>query len=109
VGLSSIDDDDAANNDTTKFLQFKSKQWYKIRLRVTTERIAAWIDEKPVVDRDVRGNTLSIRSEVDLSKPLGIATYKTEAALKNIRYRKLTEKELAEFKPKGVKKKKTEE
>lgn len=109
VGLSSIDDDDAANNDTTKFLQFKAKQWYKIRLRVTTERIAAWIDDKPVVDRDVRGNELSIRSEVDLSKPLGITSYKTEAALKNIRYRKLTEKESAEFKPKGERKKKIEE
>src|ERR1051325_1303183 len=34
VGLSSIDGEDAANNETTKYLNFEKGRWYHIRLRV---------------------------------------------------------------------------
>src|SRR5262249_47648237 len=44
VGISSIDGQDAANNETTQVITFKTKQWYKIRVRVTAELIRAWID-----------------------------------------------------------------
>lgn len=90
VGLSSIDSEDASQNETTSYLNFKTGQWYHIRVRVEPNRIRAWIDdEKPVVDLDTRDKKLSIRLEVEASLPLGIATWNTGAALKNIQLKKL--------------------
>lgn len=103
VGISSLDGFSAVENDTASQQEFKNKQWYKIRLRVIPERITAWIDDKEVVDRDIRGAKLSIRNEVALSKPLGLTSWKTTAAYKTIQYRLLSDKEKAEAKPKEVK------
>jgi hypothetical protein len=89
VGISSLDGQDAANNETTKFMTFKNGQWYQIRLRVTEGKIQAWIDADKVVDVDTSERTISIRLEVERSKPLGIAAWSTTAALRNIRLRKL--------------------
>jgi hypothetical protein len=91
VGLSSIDDRDASENDTTKYMNFEDGRWYRIRVRVTRDRIQAWIDGKPMVDQDIRNRKVSTRAEVDLSKPLGIAAWQTRAALRKIEYRRLTE------------------
>ena len=89
VGLSSIDDRDASENDTTQYKKFESDQWYKIRLRVTPERIEAWIDEKVWVDQDIVGRKISTRSEVNLSKPFGISAYETRASLRKLEIREL--------------------
>lgn len=89
VGLSSIDSQDAANNETTRYVSFKSGRWYAIRLRVTPKKIEAWIDEDKVIDVSTEGHTLSIRLEVEESKPLGIASWSTTAALRNIKVRRL--------------------
>lgn len=89
VGLSSIDGQDASENDTTRYMKFEKGRWYRIRVRVTPERISAWIDDERVVDQDIRGRKLSTRVEVELSKPLGICTWETKAELRNIRLTKL--------------------
>ena len=88
VGLSSIDDKDASENDTTRYLNFKTGQWYRIRLRVTDEKITAWLDDKQVVDQNIRGKKVGTRNEVDLSKPLGLSCWQTTAAIRNVRLRK---------------------
>ena len=93
VGLSNIDDEDASQNASTRFMTFRNDQWYKIRLRVTKERIAAWIDEKKVVDQSIAGKKIDIRPEVELSRPLGIAAWESRAALRNIRLRTLGDPE----------------
>ena len=80
VGLSSLDGSDASENETTKYQEFESGRWYKIRVRVTKGKIEAWIDDKQMVDVDTKDKRISVRIEVDLSKPLGIATYNTSAA-----------------------------
>ncbi len=89
VGLSSIDGFDASENSTTKYMEFKTGQWYKMRVRVTPERIQTWIDDKQIIDQDIKDRKISIRGEVDLSKPLGFSTWNTKGALRNIRLRKL--------------------
>lgn len=94
VGLSSLDGQDAAHNETTRSMGFKQGVWYRIRLRVTKERIQAWIDDKPVVDVSTKGRKISIRLEVERSKPLGIASWCTTAAVRDIKYRKLAADEL---------------
>ncbi len=89
VGLSSIDGQDASENETTKYMKFDDNRWYKIRVRVTKTKIEAWIDDKQMVDQVITGRKISTRGEVDLSAPLGIAAYETQAVLRNIRIRRL--------------------
>ena len=90
VGLSSIDGEDAANNETTKIMGFDKGHWYKIRLRVTPTKIEAWIDAEKVVDFETTGRKISLRAgDIELSKPFGLATYQTTAALRNIQVRPL--------------------
>lgn len=90
VGLSSIDGEDASNNSTTRFLRFELDQWYRLRLRVSGTNISAWIDGDRVIDADTRERNISLRlGDIELSKPLGIATYSTTAALRNIQLRSL--------------------
>lgn len=85
VGLSSIDGLDASENSTRKLLEFDKGRWYHIRLDVTDRAIKAWIDSLRVVDFTIGQSRLSIRPEVELSKPFGIASWYTTAALRNIR------------------------
>jgi hypothetical protein len=91
VGISSLELVDASENETTKYMNFDTGKWYKIRLRVTEPRIEAWIDEEKVVDLERAGREFSIRPEVELSRPLGIASWQTTAALRNIRLIKLAD------------------
>jgi len=90
VGLSSINGMDASENETTILRQFEKDRWYRIKLRVTGEEIQAWIDDEIVVDFKIGSNSISIRPEVELSRPFGIASWKTTAALKNIRLKRTT-------------------
>jgi len=52
---------------------------------VTEDTIQAWIDDEIVVDFAIGDNLLSIRPEVELSRPFGIASWRTTAAIRNIR------------------------
>lgn len=90
-GLSNIDYYDAANNETTKFISFENNKWYRVRLRVTPDRIEAWLDDEELVNIETTGRKIDIRPEVDLSQPLGIATWCTSGAIRNIRLRPLAE------------------
>ena len=89
VGLSSLDGEDAANNETTKYLNFEKGRWYHLRLRVTQSSIECWIDEEKVVNIVTTDRTLSIRSEVEASRPFGIATWSTTGAVKDIKVTRL--------------------
>lgn len=85
VGLSNINGKDASENETTRIMHFENDRWYRIGLLVKQNEIKAFIDDSLVVDFLKDGKKLSIRPEVELSKPFGIASWKTTAALKNIR------------------------
>lgn len=104
VGISSLDGRDAAHNDTTRYERFEKGRWYKLRLRVSEKGLVAWIDDKQVVGVKTRGKRLSVRSEVELSRPLGIASFLTKAGLRHLRLRELTAAEAqAEIPPPPLK------
>jgi hypothetical protein len=90
VGISSVDYMDASENDTTTGMDFADNRWYRIRVRVTDAKIEAWIDDKLMVDLELKDRKISLRpGDIQHSLPLGIATYMTRAALRNIRMRRV--------------------
>lgn len=91
VGLSSIDLIDASDNETTYIKRFENNRWYNICLIVKENEIGAWIDSVQYIDFKINGKQLSIRPEVELSKPFGITSWMTTAAIRNIRVEKLAD------------------
>lgn len=88
VGISSVNGADASENETTKFQRFEKDRFYKIRLRVEDKQIQAWINDEQIINLDISDKTLSLRpGDTELCKPMGIATWNTGAALKNIELR----------------------
>jgi hypothetical protein len=89
VGLSSLDYADASQNETTRWIQFASERWYRVRVRVTESRIRAWLDGERIVDADITKRKVSTRIEVEPSKPFGISTWRTTGAARDLRLRTL--------------------
>jgi hypothetical protein len=94
VGLSCVDDMDASENDTSTTREFKDKQWYQLRIRVSESRVEAWIDKDRVVDQPRKDHKFNVRMECELCQPLGIATYATKGAVRAIRIRQLNPGEI---------------
>ena len=115
VGISSLDGLDASSNETARYESFEKGQWYKVRMRVSEIGLMAWIDNKQVVSVETKGKKISIRHEVDPSRPFGICCYATKAGLKDIKIRELSKAEAAapltkadDNKETGTKKKKVD-
>ena len=89
TGLSTLDGSSAIENQTTNFQEFEKGKWYKVRVRVTKTKIETWIDDKQVVDVDYTEKRVSIRIEVELSKPLGFSTYRTTGAIRAVKLAEL--------------------
>lgn len=91
VGISSIDGDDASENETSRTMSFETGRWYRIRLRVSEPKIEAWIDQKQVVNVVTANRRLSLRAgDIELSKPFGLASWATSAAFRDIKIRNIT-------------------
>jgi hypothetical protein len=101
TGISSLDNQDASENETQKSLMYAKDRWYKVRMRVMPSRLQAWLDDKKIIDVDTTGKKISLRfGEIDMSVPIGISTYQTDSAFRAIRIRALNAKETAEPKAK---------
>ena len=89
IGLSNVDHMDASENQTSTSHEFKNDTWYKFRIRVTDDKIEVWINDEQVVDQARSEHTFGVRIECDPCCPLGVATYNTVGAVRNIRLREL--------------------
>lgn len=89
VGLSSVDDRNASDNMTTKIMSFKNGQWYKFRIRVTKEKVEAWIDDKQVIDLERKDHKFSIYDELRPCRPVGFFSWSTEGAIRGIEMQRL--------------------
>ena len=85
VGISCINGKDASENETTRLMSFQKDRWYNIGLKVADGKIEARIDSAVVADFTIGEKRLSVRPEVELSKPFGVASWRTTAAIRNIR------------------------
>ena len=91
-GISSLDGEDASSNVTTTRRKFETGKWYRITLRVAAPRIQAWIDGEKLVDVDTSGDRVTVREDIDASRPFGFATWRTTSALRDIRIREIKTK-----------------
>jgi hypothetical protein len=90
VGLSSIDGNDASENETSVSRDFQRGRWYRLWFAVTPDRVRAWIDDELVIDVTLTNREVSLRpGEIELSKPFGIATYNTTSRIRKIEWRPL--------------------
>ncbi len=89
VGLSSVDGEPAMENDTCKLQEFKKDRWYKVRVRVTPAKIETWIDDKQMVNLELKDRKISLHPAMDLAIPFGLATYSTTSKFRNIALKRL--------------------
>jgi hypothetical protein len=88
TGLSSLDDLDASENETSKSLFYEMGRWYHVRLQVTPAKITTWLDQDKIIDAKIAGRKISLRpGPIEFSRPLGLATYQTGAKIKNLQLR----------------------
>lgn len=89
VGLSSVNGNDASENQTASFMSFKNKQWYSFRIQVNKTHVMAWIDDEEVFKAERDGTKFSLRAEVLKSRPLGYCAFQSKIEVKDWAYRVL--------------------
>lgn len=90
VGISSIDDLDASENETGSSMKFESGKWYRVRLVRSGEKIEAWIDGEKVVDVDTSGRKLSLRpGPINACMPFGFATWQSSGEIRGAKWKSL--------------------
>ncbi len=91
VGISSLDGQDASENETVKYHKFETDRWYALKIKITPGKIEAWIDDKEMVNLEIKGKKVGLRhGEIDLNKPFGIATYQTSGAIRRVELKHLS-------------------
>lgn len=85
VGLSSINGADASENETTRYVAFERDRWYDVKIRVDETHIQAWLDDTRVANIDHTQEEIGVRIEMTLCRPLGISTFRTRGAIRNLR------------------------
>ena len=90
VGISSIDDLDASENETMTIEGFNENVWHRIRVKVTDEKIETWIDDDKKVDLKLEDKKISLRpGDIELSVPIGLASFQTRAKFRNLNWKNL--------------------
>jgi hypothetical protein len=91
-GISSINGAPAIDNESQSVRGFDKDRWYRFRLRVTPEQVQVWLDEEKIVDVPTKDRKFSIHPAMQLSLPLGLTSYATAAAYRDVKLRKLDAK-----------------
>ncbi len=89
VGISSIDNWDASENETRTYFNFENNRFYRFRLEVTQTHIKAWVDDKLLVNLSINGRAISLRRGMDPTTPLSFFSYSTAAEIRKVEYRLL--------------------
>lgn len=90
LGISSLDNLDASENETTDYLNFQEDKWYAFRLQVTPTHFRVWVDKDLRIDVEIGDRQPGMRSgAIEASMPFGLSTWMTSAQIKNLRIRDL--------------------
>lgn len=90
VGLSNFDGRDYRSNGTARTFAFRNGTWYRVLLRVTADRVEAWVDGRKMVDVARAGHAFAPASaRLRSIKAFGLCSYASGGAVRNIRLRRL--------------------
>jgi hypothetical protein len=103
-GVSSVDYADASENPWSEAINLENRRWYTVRVRVTPGVRQVFLDETLFTARIEFENSsrFSLRpgSDIDLTVPLGLATYRTKAHWRNFTLTPITALDAGD-KPRG--------
>ena len=86
TGLSNIGALDASQNETSIERSYENGRWYRFKLAVSNEQIVVSLDERPIIRIDISKRIVGMRhGEIDHCQPLGLMTWRTKAAIRNIK------------------------
>ena len=87
VGISSINGNDASENETSSYRLFKNGEWYRFKIRVDTKNITVWLNDEQILEIERENRKFSVRAEVMRSRPLGYCVFQSKVLIKDWEYR----------------------
>jgi hypothetical protein len=94
-GVSSFDYMDASENPWSEGVSFENRRWYTLRVRVTPGVLQVFLDEKLYTARIEfdSASRFSLRpgSDIEMTAPLGLASYRTRAHWRRFTLTPITE------------------
>ncbi|WP_395751513.1 DUF1080 domain-containing protein [Prosthecobacter sp.] len=90
VGISSIDEMDASENNTRGNARFENNRWHLVRIEVRDDDLRAWINGRLFVNTSTKGHKLGLRDgEIEKCTPFGFTSYDSRARIRNVVLRRL--------------------
>lgn len=90
IGISSIDDLDASENETGQAIGFETGRWYRVRIVREMAKIIVSIDDEKVIDVSTEGRKLSLRpGPISACLPFGFGTWQTTGEIRGARWRRM--------------------
>lgn len=89
VGLSNVDYMSASENNTTRIIEFERNKWYAVEARVGGGHIQIRLDGKLIIDQETEGRHFDVWPQQEDTRPLGITTYATKGAIRDIRVERM--------------------
>jgi hypothetical protein len=93
VGISSINGNDASENDTASYRDFKNGRWYQFKVRVDPTHISVWLDGEQILHVERENRRFSVRAEVMRSRPLGYCAFQSKVLVKEWQFRTIDSNE----------------
>ncbi|MCL1920426.1 MAG: DUF1080 domain-containing protein [Kiritimatiellaeota bacterium] len=96
-GVSSVNYMDASESQWSRAVSFENNHWHTLRVRVMPNVLQVFLDEKEktyharIEYEKTSQFSLRAGSDIDKTKPLGLATYQTHAQWRNFTLTKITE------------------
>ncbi|MBM3964511.1 MAG: DUF1080 domain-containing protein [Planctomycetes bacterium] len=87
VGISSINGNDASENETSSYRNFKNGEWYRFKIRVDAKNITVWLNDEQILEIERENRKFSVRAEVMRSRPLGYCVFQSKVLIKDWEYR----------------------
>ncbi|MFW6163016.1 MAG: protein kinase domain-containing protein, partial [Planctomycetota bacterium] len=87
--LDQVDGERGEDNPTTHRVPFANGRWYAVRVRVTDERVRAWLDGRQLIDQPRAGHRFDLSPAGEVMRPFGVYARPGRAQVRDIRLRRL--------------------
>jgi len=84
VGISNIDGMTAVDGPTTRSIDFTLNKWYDIEVQVAANKLTVALDDSVIIEHEIGDHRFDVWAQMEPLRPLGVATYLTKGAVRNI-------------------------